>query len=414
MIRKKADRARRECDVLVIGAGPVGLFTALSLAERDLDVQIIDTEWRGSMHSYALALHPGSLRLLDEYAAADELLEGGHRVEHLGFYDHDDRVGEIRYSELPGAFPFTLSVAQSSIERALEARLAEAGVSVLWNHRALHVEEQPDNLCVTVGRIERYSTGYPVARTERFVASEHTVHTAFLVGADGYHSTVRDTLDTEFKKYPGTQAFEVFEFQRATGFHHEARVVLRDDSVNAVWPLSAQRVRWNFQVDAEDSPPLDVETASKLIRERAPWFGTQIDRIQWTATAIFEHRLAESFGRNRIWLAGDSAHIAGPIGAQSMNVGLREGHDLAQRISSIQKGAASLDLLEAYGAERRAEWRGLLGLEHPLEASKQAAPWARLLAPRLLPCIAASSEDLRRLLGQVGLVYTPADSVSIP
>ena len=65
-------RLKRDCQVLVTGAGPVGLFTALSLAERGIDVQIIDKEWRGSSRSYALALHPEALRLLDAVGAGTE------------------------------------------------------------------------------------------------------------------------------------------------------------------------------------------------------------------------------------------------------------------------------------------------------------------------------------------------------
>ena len=68
-------RLKRDCQVLVTGAGPVGLFAALSLAERGIDVQIIDKEWRGSSHSYALALHPEALRLLDALGAAKELID---------------------------------------------------------------------------------------------------------------------------------------------------------------------------------------------------------------------------------------------------------------------------------------------------------------------------------------------------
>ena len=56
---------KRETDVMVVGAGPVGLFAGLCLAERGVGVQIIDKEWRGSMHSYALAIHPHSMALLD-------------------------------------------------------------------------------------------------------------------------------------------------------------------------------------------------------------------------------------------------------------------------------------------------------------------------------------------------------------
>jgi 2-polyprenyl-6-methoxyphenol hydroxylase-like FAD-dependent oxidoreductase len=76
----------------------------------------------------------------------------------------------------------------------------------------------------------------------------------------------------------------------------------------------------------------------------------------------FERRLAASFGRGRVWLAGDAAHLTGPAGMQSMNAGLAEAHQLATSIARIRGGQAGLEELEAYGRERLADWGFLLGL----------------------------------------------------
>src|SRR4051812_8294061 len=80
-------------EVLVAGAGPVGLMAALALAEQGIQVQIVDQEKRPAARSYALALHPQSLRLLDEVGLADELLERAHRIERLAFYEGMERRG---------------------------------------------------------------------------------------------------------------------------------------------------------------------------------------------------------------------------------------------------------------------------------------------------------------------------------
>jgi len=394
---------KRETDVLVIGAGPVGLFAALSLVERGLEVQIVDKDWRGATHSYALALHPQSLRMLDDYGAVDALLERGYKVERLAVYRGDERVGELDFTALGGPFPFLLVAPQSALEHSLEQRLKDRKVKVAWNHQALSVQQNGEGVAAKIGRMEKYSTGYPVAHTEWMVAREYTTKASFAIGADGYHSFVRKGLASDFEHVGSAECFSVYEFPSPIEFGSEARVVFHKDSTNVVWPLSEERGRWSFQVQ-EDAPAAPtLEALHELIRTRAPWFSSRVGELSWHTNALFERRLARDFGSEHIWLAGDAAHITGPVGGQSMNVGLLEAHDLAERFSAIHKGAARTETLAGYAEQRRAEWSQLLGLAGGPQATGAAPEWARELAPRLLPCIPASGEDLRKLLEQIGL-----------
>ncbi len=395
-------KLKRETDVLVVGAGPVGLFTALSLAERGLSVQIIDKEWRGSTHSYALALHPHTLRLLDEYGAANDLLQEGHRVERMAIYGERERVATLDFSALGGAFPFVLVTPQSALERALEAKLKEKKVKVFWNHQALGIEQEGEEVITRVGRMEKYSAGYPVAHTEWAIAKEFEVRSTFLVGADGCDSFTRRSVAGEFGGHGAAETFVVFEFPAHIDFLHEARMVFHNGTTNVAWPLGDERGRWGFQVDQEPSTPPKLASLRELISDRAPWFRPQIEKIHWSTTVLFEKRLVDRFGRQRIWLAGDAAHTTGPVGAQSMNVGLREAHDLAERFSAIHKGGGSLEMLESYQNERKAEWERLLGIEASLETTADAPDWIGNPA-RVLPCIPASGDDLQQLLKQIGL-----------
>ena len=86
-----------------------------------------------------------------------------------------------------------------------------------------------------------------------------------------------------------------------------------------------------------------------------------------------------------------------------MNIGLGEAHDLAERFSAIDKGGGSLEMLESYQNERRAEWEKLLGIEASLKISSDAPDWIGKHPGRVLPCIPASGEDLQQLLKQIGL-----------
>lgn len=396
-------RLNHECQVLVTGAGPVGLFAALSLAERGVDVQVIDKEWRGSSHSYALALHPAALRLLDKLGVAEELVKKGRRVEQMAFYVEDEPVGALNLTEQDKKFPFLLVAPQSVLEQALEAQLKKRKVRLLWNHQMLSLESGTDSVEAKVALMEKYSTGYPVTHTEWMVAKEIDVHAGFVIGADGYHSRVRKAIGARYEHLGEGETFSVFEFPCPVELGPEAKAVLRDDSLNILWPLDGQRARWSFQIDPESPPEPSLKTLNDLIRKRAPWFGTRIEEIYWHTTVMFERRLAEPFGSGRVLLAGDSGHITGPVGAQSMNVGLREADDLAEIFATILQKGTGLDLLEHYRQERTTEWRRLLDPGENLRAMSGAPDWARENAKRLLPCVPASGGDLEQLLVQVGL-----------
>jgi len=394
---------KRETDVLVIGGGPVGLFAALSLVERGLDVQILDKDWRGAAHSYALALHPRSLRLLDEYGLAEPLLEAGHKVERVGFYKGAERVGELDVTTLAGRFPFVLVVPQNVLEHTIEERLQQRKVKVAWNHQAMSLEQDGQGVVAKIGRMEKYSTGYPIAHTEWLMAKEYETRASYLIGADGYHSFVRKSLGADYEHVGPAEHFSVFECHLPIDFADEVRVILDDSGTNVVWPLDERRGRFSFQTDAKLPAEPTIEAVQELIRTRAPWFAPALEEIGWHTNVLFERRLAQSFGSLRIWLAGDAAHATGPVGGQSMNVGLREAYDLAECCSSALNRGASPDVFREYAKQRRDEWSRLLGLSGTLQATGTAQEWARSMASRILPCVPASGDELEQLLGQIGL-----------
>ena len=143
----------RDLDVLVAGAGPVGLFAALGVARSGARVAVFEEEWRETARSYALALHPASLALLAEADLADGLLARGHRVERLVFHAGPEVAREVRLDALPGPFPFVLVLPQHDLEQLLAQRLAELGVPVNWNQRVAGLQPSGDAVQVEIERL---------------------------------------------------------------------------------------------------------------------------------------------------------------------------------------------------------------------------------------------------------------------
>src|SRR5262245_63583330 len=110
-------------EVLVVGAGPVGLVAALFLQQHGVRVEIVDSHQRTTQHSYALAIHPRTLRILDEAGLSEELIAAGRKLTKVAYYDGRQRRAEIDYSVLPARHPYLLVVRQSVLERTVEEAL---------------------------------------------------------------------------------------------------------------------------------------------------------------------------------------------------------------------------------------------------------------------------------------------------
>jgi len=408
-----------EPEVLVVGAGPVGLFTALLLARRGIEVQVVEQERRLAARSYALALHPGSLRLLDQVGLARESLERGHCVDRVAFYEGQERRAEIDLTVLASPFPCAAVLPQQVLEGLLESRLEQEGKRVLWRHRLAELHLGGGAAVAVVERL---------ASDEDVVEETRVVRPGVVIGTDGSHSAVRRALRASYVEMSPPETFGVFELAAdvppGSPLHHEIRVVLDGSGAGVLFALGGHRFRWSFQIEeaewgefveprfkrrvfdavGEDPFPYLVrERLEKLIATRAPWFTADLGDIIWSMAVRFEHRLTGRFGRENAWLAGDAAHLASPVGVQSMNIGLREAADLARHLSRVFREKTPLSTLDDYEATWRREWRCLFGARgHPSRTAATEA-WTRRHAARIPSCIPASGDDLNTLLRQIGL-----------
>lgn len=416
---------RQHCDVLIVGAGPVGLLLGLLLTKQRIGVRIVDEAWRSAGRSYAAAIHPSSLELLDEVGLAEAAISQASRVERVAFYEGSERSALADLSQLSSPFPFVAVLPQATLESLLEEQLRRHGVAVDWQHRVSQFSQSGSRVKMEVDVLDRVSTGYAYATTTLEIAKTLEVEAEFLVGADGHDSLVRRAERIDYESLGPVEEFDVFEFDSSLDLNEEVRVVLDEATTNVLWGLPGGRQRWSFQVrepgttrrervksrlsmqmPGEASPRYTSEALRDLIAERAPWYEATVGDIAWAGDVRFECRLAKSFGSGRIWLAGDAAHQTGPVGVQSMNEGLLEAERLAQLIGAAVRKPARLPDLQSYGEVRHDRWQRLLGGADPFCAGPDASDWVRSREQRIVRALPVSGSHLDRVAADLGLEPT--------
>lgn len=417
---------KKRTEVMIVGAGPVGRVLALTLHERGIPSQIFEQEWRGVTRSYAAALHPSSLEILEQLGVLDEVLGKALRIDRVAFYDGSARRAEIDLAKLPAKHPYVAVIPQNSLEAILDGELVRRGIDVEWKHRVAAIRQNNEGIKADVEVIERYSSGYAFAHTELTVASSVEWEAAFVVGADGAGSFTRRNQGIKFERHGGVEEFDVFEFQSSASTN-EVRVVLDKDLTNVLWTLPGGRQRWSFQIHdtgseerdvaksrllmqmpGESSPRYAAEMLEELIEQRAAWFDAKPGDIAWSGDVRFEQRLAAHLGKGRAWLAGDAAHQTGPVGVQSMNAGLIEARELGLRIADAARDKGGPERLVDYETGVQKRWMQLLGKRNGLAATDGTDSWVRANAARIVPCIPATDADLTAAAAQLGLAPSAA------
>jgi 2-polyprenyl-6-methoxyphenol hydroxylase-like FAD-dependent oxidoreductase len=409
-------------DLVIIGAGPVGMATAIAAREVGIKVEVYDCDEREGTHSYALALHPSTLKQLSEWGLAGYLGPETRRIERMDFYGNSGKEMTLHFDQVPGFEDGLLVVGQDHLERVLLHGCEDRHVPVHWNHRLAQLALGEDEVQLEMESLTEAMAGYAMARMEWQVDKVKSIKAPFVVGADGYHSIVRRRLGIDFPETGPKSCFAVFEFQTDAALENAVAITLGDAGTSVLWPLPGGYCRWSFEIEEEAAkaitrdkdrlfakvgsggfPTLEVSVLESLLEARAPWFKGSIETFRWRMLVRFEQRLANSFGHGRCWLAGDAGHLAPPVGMQSMNIGMHEGVELATRASAILAGNAPLADLDAYGRDRRYEWQALLGMTRRFVPPEGSSTWLSEVAARLQGCIPASLSNLDAFASALGV-----------
>ncbi|WP_159711963.1 FAD-dependent monooxygenase [Geminicoccus flavidas] len=345
-------------EILVVGAGPVGLTMAIALARQGLTCRIIDRLDTPSPYCRAIGVTPRTLEVWDDLGIVRPMIDGGIWLRGLRMVVNRQVAQEVTggLPDLP--YGLNLGLPQNVTERILTAHLATLGIRIERGTTLTSLAQDKDAVQVTLERNGQ-------SETARF---------AYVVGCDGAHSSVRKALGIGF---PG-EAYPV-EFMlgdvrlttdlprgvalRAVGFGEEGMTGF----LVAIPLPEAQRYRLSmFAPDDLAPPPAGDGVAHGIQSERpAPGLerlqaevdavlpGLVLSDLRWSSIYRISMRLAERYQSGRVFIAGDAAHIHPPTGGQGMNTGIQDAYNLAWKLALVMGGAAPPELLDSYEAERR-------------------------------------------------------------
>jgi 2-polyprenyl-6-methoxyphenol hydroxylase-like FAD-dependent oxidoreductase len=331
--------------VLVVGAGPVGLTMAAELARWGVTVRIVDKAAAATDKSKALVVWPRTLELLDRMGCAQAFLATGFKSPGANITGGARRLARVPFGIVDSPFPYALMIAQSETERLMTEHLAGLGITVERSVELLSMS-QDDRSVTSVLR-------HPDGR-------EETLRTDWLAGCDGAHSGVRKALGKPFSGHALDSDWVLADLHLA-GWPlppDELGIFFHADGVLATFPIGGDRHRVVADIGpavGERRPDPDLAAIQGVLDRRGPAGVRAHDPIWLSAFRINERKVAD-YRQDRVFLAGDAAHIHSPAGGQGMNTGMQDAINLAWKLALVCRGEAGDGgpLLASYSAERSA------------------------------------------------------------
>ncbi|MGY0465284.1 FAD-dependent monooxygenase [Kitasatospora sp. cg17-2] len=350
-----------ETEVLVVGAGPVGLTAAAELRRRGVGCRIVDRLDRPQPYAKAVGLQPRTLEVWEAMGLVGRVLdEAVPLLGQLSFVDGEP--GPRLELELPAEVPYRFAaLPQDTTERLLTEHLAGFGTRVERGTELLGLDQDDDRVRAELATPD----------------GSAVLHARYVLGCDGAHSRVRRAIGVDFAgdAFPERYMLGDVEVDWDLPGGYGVRCLRRTgdgapDDVLVCIPLPGRRrYRVSMLVPSGPEDAADGAAAGEVTHGLAGGRGPDLADIQavldrlsprpatagalrWSSVFRISHRLADRYRVGRVFLAGDAAHIHPPTGAQGLNTGVQDAYNLAWKLALALRGAAADGLLDSYHAER--------------------------------------------------------------
>jgi len=373
-----------ERPILVAGGGPVGCIAALALARQGIPVHVFEAQPRVDDSPRAATTHAATLEMLAELGLVEEVIRRGLIEPKFRIWDRASReiIAEFDFAVLKDdtRFPYVVQCEQHKLANmAIERlrRLAHARVD--FSARVMSVRQFDD-------RVEALVED---ARGSRKIAG------SYLIGADGGRSTVRKALGIAFEGYTHPERFLVLTTSFSFDAEHAqcsrnyfsdpdewcALFKVTGDDGSGLW-----RVLFPTRAEETDAQALDADAVEGRLQKFFPKLGRYpvVHRNLYNV----HQRVAASFGKGRVFLAGDCAHVNNPLGGLGLNFGIHDAMELSALLGRVLRGEAPAHILDQYDRFRRP-----LNIEY---VQQQTIANKKRLEEKDLAIRAQNNEALRR------------------
>ena len=354
----------RPVEVLVVGAGPTGLTHAIELARRGVAVRVVDKCPKASNQAdKAIGIHCRTMEIWEDQGFVIEAMNAGSWLYGQTVFVNGRQTHQVDWSNLPELPYAHLGLPQYDTERILTDKLASLGVRIERGVELMSFNQ--DDSQVT-------------AELKHADGTAESVTAAYLVGADGAHSVVRNTLGLTFEgglsMFPQLFMLGDVELDWDMPDGHLLRFIrIEDDgSFTGMLVCVPLKGRGRYRVATLAPRPLQQTVGSGVVPpgfwqeytppgladiqavldDLAPE-GTTASNLRWSSIFRIKHGIVDRYREGRVFVAGDAAHLHPPAGGQGMNTGIQDAWNLGWKLALAVKGLAAPDLLDSYEAERR-------------------------------------------------------------
>ena len=345
----RLDGRPRHRAVAVVGAGPVGLATALGLARRGVAVTVVEAGDGVSHGSRAICISRHSLEILDRLGAGDAVQQ--EALPWIGgrSYFREHEILSFRMPETAhDVRPPMVNISQGVLEQLLvDVAEESADIEILWGLRATGVDVGDNGVTLTVESVE----------------GTRTLEADWVVAADGARSVVRGLLGLSMRGTSYEGRYVIADIHMPTALSSERRVWFHPQSapdstiIMHRQPGDIWRVDYQLRPDEDAERELAGERIHERIDRHLSWLGLDDPwTLEWSSLYRAHAISLDDYVHGRVVFAGDAAHLVPIFGVRGLNSGFEDADTLAWQLGAVVHGTALPALLAAYSTERREAW----------------------------------------------------------